>query len=112
MSIDTLNKAWKEDKSRFGYQMLLKMGWKEDKGLGKEGTGTTSHIKVKKRHETLGLGMEQTTDSAGMLGWNNTASSFNNVLETLKLQFNNKKDKKSKKKDKTKKSSIISVGIK
>lgn len=31
---DTLNQTWKNDKSRFGYRMLQKMGWKEDKGLG------------------------------------------------------------------------------
>jgi len=107
--MDTLNKKWKDDKSGFGYKMLLKMGWKEDKGLGKNETGSVTHVKVSKREEGLGLGMEQTTDGAGMVGWNATAASFSQVLNTLKEIYSkpevdvdtkkkNKKDKSEKKK--------------
>ena len=56
---DTKNKAWKNDKSRFGFKMLQKMGWKEDKGLGKNDSGSVASIKVSKRAEGLGLGMEK-----------------------------------------------------
>jgi hypothetical protein len=31
--IDTKNQTWKDDKTRFGFKMLQKMGWKEDKGV-------------------------------------------------------------------------------
>ena len=61
---DTLNATWKNDKSRFGFKMLQKMGWKEDKGLGKNESGSVSSIKVSKREEGLGLGMEKLTDGA------------------------------------------------
>lgn len=56
---DTKNQAWKDDKSRFGFKMLQKMGWKEDKGLGKNDSGSVASIKVSKREEGLGLGMEK-----------------------------------------------------
>lgn len=98
------------------------MGWKEDKGLGKHETGSTTHIKAVKREEALGLGMEKSTDGAGDLGWNATASSFNAVLMSLKEAYSNpkskkelkKQEKRDKKKSKSTSSSsqIISVGIK
>ncbi len=108
---DTLNKHWKDDKSAFGYRMLMKMGWKEDKGLGKNETGNVSHLKISKREEGLGLGMEKTTDGAGALGWNATALSFNAVLNTLKEAYgpnsnssgDGEEDESSKKKKKSKK---------
>jgi Pin2-interacting protein X1 len=31
---DPRNTFWASDTSKFGYQMLLKMGWTEGKGLG------------------------------------------------------------------------------
>ena len=30
----TQNKAWAEDKNKFAYKMMVKMGWTEGKGLG------------------------------------------------------------------------------
>ena len=123
---DTLNKRWKDDKSAFGYRMLMKMGWSEEKGLGKNEDGNKQHLKISKRAEGLGLGMENTTDGAGALGWNATATSFNAVLNTLKEAYGptatkekSKKAKKAKKESKEKKKPkdkkdipIISVGMK
>ena len=104
---DTLNKQWKNDKSGFGFRMLQKMGWSEDKGLGKNETGMVSHLKVKAREQGLGLGVEG-IDVAGNKGWAETTSSFNAVLDILKSSYNGnekekKKDKKEKKRKKEKK---------
>lgn len=106
--IDTLNKHWKDDKKRFGYKMLLKMGWDSEKGLGKDGEGVVSHIKVKKREEGLGLGMEKEIDGAGLNAWSQTTSNFDAVLSALKETYKTT-EKKSKS---SKKAPIISVGIK
>ena len=117
---DTLNKHWKNDKSAFGYRMLQKMGWTEDKGLGKNETGIVDSLKVKKREAGIGLGSEATTDGAGNRGWSYTAQSFDSVLNLLKEEYkNDKKDKKEKKEKKEKREKrekknlpIISVGMK
>ena len=103
---DTLNSAWKNDKSRFGFKMLQKMGWKEDKGLGKNDDGITANIKAKKREAGLGLGVELSTDDAGNKGWNETATSYNEVLQMLNQSY--KRDKITTKKTRTK----ISCGMK
>ncbi len=106
--IDTLNKNWKNDKTGFGFKMLQKMGWNEDKGLGKNETGMVTSIKVKKREMGLGLGGEENIDHAGNKAWSATSASFNSVLDVLKATY-----KKKPTKDKPKKSiNHISVGMK
>ena len=42
------------DTSRFGYQMLTKMGWQSGKGLGAKEDGSTTHVKSVKRRDNLG----------------------------------------------------------
>ncbi|CAN0437122.1 unnamed protein product, partial [Hapterophycus canaliculatus] len=68
---DTLNQAWKNDKSKFGLKMLQKMGWTEGKGLGKHEDGVSEHVKVAKKSNNLGLGA--THDSSGAAGWASAA---------------------------------------
>eukprot|EP00601_Ochromonadales_sp_CCMP2298_P028451 CAMPEP_0173346318 /NCGR_PEP_ID=MMETSP1144-20121109/12498_1 /TAXON_ID=483371 /ORGANISM="non described non described, Strain CCMP2298" /LENGTH=182 /DNA_ID=CAMNT_0014293613 /DNA_START=342 /DNA_END=890 /DNA_ORIENTATION=- len=116
---DTLNKQWKESKSNFGFRMMQKMGWKEDKGLGKNESGIVDNVKISKRESGLGLGMEETVDGAGNRAWSDTANSFNAVLEVLKASYCVKKKSKKEKegregKEKRVKKSApsISVGMK
>ncbi|CUG86432.1 Hypothetical protein, putative [Bodo saltans] len=67
-------------------QMAL-MGWKEGQGLGKEGTGISSYVRVQKRDPKLqsGLGHE-----AGKSGSDNSDMGFDALLSTMAK----KKDKK------------------
>lgn len=106
---DTLNQAWKNDKSKFGLKMLQKMGWTEGKGLGKREDGVSEHVKVAKKSNNLGLGA--THDASGAAGWASAAVSFNGVLEALGKAYGGdgaaaagrkkrKGDKKAKKKSK------------
>ena len=99
---DMLNATWKNNTSRFGYKMLQKMGWNEDKGLGKNESGAVSAIKLKKREDGVGLGVEKMTDGAGARGWSQTANGFSSVLDALKATYGTtaKKDKDKKKKRK------------
>ena len=91
--------------------MLQKMGWKEDKGLGKEESGMVDSIKIQKREIGIGLGMEGTTDRAGK-GWSETANSFNAVLDILKQSYSKEKSKKNKVKKSSSDIPNISVGMK
>lgn len=59
------------------------MGWSEDKGLGKDENGSQAPIKVTKKDNSQGLGMQQ--DAAGNLSWSSTTSSFNDVLNLLQV---------------------------
>lgn len=80
--IDTQNQAWANDKSKFGYKMLQKMGWKEGKGLGLKENGMTEHLRFKKKTSAGGLG----TSAASIDAWKGpakVASGLNDVLSKL-----------------------------
>jgi hypothetical protein len=64
--------------------MLKKMGWSEDKGLGKDENGSQRALKVSKKDDMLGLGMK--ADNAGNLAWNATTSSYNEILNMLQVR--------------------------
>lgn len=79
---DTRNQTWAEDKSKFGYRMLQKMGWNEGKGLGVKEDGVTQHVRVKKKNTNTGIGAEK---SAAKL-WEKpgqVAGGLNDVLARL-----------------------------
>lgn len=54
--LDTQNKAWAEDKGKFGYRMLEKMGWSDGKGLGAREDGMTQHLRARKKRDAAGIG--------------------------------------------------------
>ncbi|KDO33326.1 hypothetical protein SPRG_02134 [Saprolegnia parasitica CBS 223.65] len=76
------NKAWAADTSKFGYQMLMKMGWKAGKGVGKDLQGTATHVTIQKRSESLGLGCS--LKQSEVTGWSSTSGNFADVLSNLK----------------------------
>ncbi|KAK2078469.1 hypothetical protein QBZ16_003309 [Prototheca wickerhamii] len=71
-------------KESAGYKLLASMGWKEGEGLGAEGQGIKSHIRVKKNFENWGVGAVESADrsrdwSAGMLEFHRVLSSLSEV---------------------------------
>lgn len=79
------NMAWAADTSKFGYKMLVKMGWAAGKGVGKELQGQATHVKIARRSENLGVGCS--LKQAEVQGWSSTATSFADVLKTLNKTY-------------------------
>lgn len=69
------------DKNAYGYRMLIKMGWKEGTGLGKYGTGLKTHIRVSKKSDVYGLGIDD-SDKANK-SFVSTESNYNELLRRL-----------------------------
>jgi Pin2-interacting protein X1 len=101
----TLNEASSApiSSSSFASKQMAKMGWTEGTGLGKNRDGMVSHIKVKKREENMGLGVEkERTRLLGKEGmwWSANVSETLFRLQQQKSSSDDKKSKKSKKKGK------------
>lgn len=54
LAADPQNTTWKSDTSKFGYKMLTKMGWREGQGLGRNEDGSTEHLAVQFKADTVG----------------------------------------------------------
>lgn len=66
--------------SEFGKKILEKYGWKEGEGLGKNKTGITDVVQVKRREENKGLGKEEKTEKWNDKWWEN---SYDNILKNI-----------------------------
>jgi len=78
-SHDPRNTNWSNDKTKFGYQMLTKMGWSEGNGLGLNLSGNVSHIKVNKRGSNAGVGLKKSHED----DWIGHQDDFNALLNSL-----------------------------
>merc|ERR1711977_39738 len=78
-SQDPRNTNWSNDKTKFGYQMLTKMGWSEGSGLGADLSGNTSHIKVNKIGSNAGVGLKKSHED----DWIAHQDDFNSLLSAL-----------------------------
>ena len=82
--------------SVFARRQMEKMGWEEGKGLGKNETGISKHIKAVKRDDSSGLGLESAQAAEQPDNWWHDAFSKN--LKTFSSSSGGKK-KRSKKRD-------------
>eukprot|EP01112_Ceratiomyxa_fruticulosa_P024157 TRINITY_DN966_c0_g2_i1.p1 TRINITY_DN966_c0_g2~~TRINITY_DN966_c0_g2_i1.p1 ORF type:complete len:113 (-),score=15.58 TRINITY_DN966_c0_g2_i1:42-380(-) len=82
-SMDPNNIRWSSDKSKFGYQMLLKMGWKEGGGLGADGSGSPNFVTVSKKDDNLGVGAKHNSSD----NWLEDSASYQSILEELNKKY-------------------------
>ncbi|XP_073529988.1 PIN2/TERF1-interacting telomerase inhibitor 1 [Phyllobates terribilis] len=78
-SVDPRNSAWSNDETKFGQKMLEKMGWSKGKGLGAQEQGSTEHVKVHVKNNTLGLGAASNHED----NWIAHQDDFNQLLAEL-----------------------------
>lgn len=69
------------DANKFGAAYLQKLGWSAGTGLGTEGDGRTTHIKVEQKLDMLGIGAAHQRDPNG-LAWKQNRD-FENLLKRL-----------------------------
>ncbi|KAG5645428.1 hypothetical protein DXG03_006252 [Asterophora parasitica] len=72
--------------AKFGSSYLSKFGWDASKGLGVDGEGRTSHIKVSHKLDMLGIGAAHQMDPNG-IAWKQNKD-FENLLKRLNAQEN------------------------
>lgn len=80
--LDTQNMHWANDKSKFGYRMLQKMGWSEGKGLGVKEDGKVEHVRLRKKTGNQGVGARSTVSDAWKIP-GKVAEGLNDVLARL-----------------------------
>ncbi|XP_075057307.1 PIN2/TERF1-interacting telomerase inhibitor 1 [Mixophyes fleayi] len=78
-SVDPRNSTWSKDESKVGQKMLEKMGWSKGKGLGAKEQGSTEHIKVQVKNNTMGLGASVNNED----NWVAHQDDFNQILAEL-----------------------------
>ncbi|KAF9460761.1 hypothetical protein BDZ94DRAFT_885770 [Collybia nuda] len=64
--VDPRNLTWADDAAKFGSNYLSKFGWDSSKGLGIDGDGRKSHIKVSHKLDLLGIGAAHQKDPSGI----------------------------------------------
>lgn len=67
------------DQSKFGFRMLMKMGWAPGKGLGVNEDGNQEHVKIRLKEDNLGLGANKKTSD----NWLDNTDSFSRLLADL-----------------------------
>ncbi|THH30859.1 hypothetical protein EUX98_g3309 [Antrodiella citrinella] len=80
---DPRNLSWADDANKFGTAYLQKLGWAEGSGLGSNGDGRVSHIKVSQKLDMLGIGAAHQKDPNGV-AWKQ-----NKDFESLLRRLNN-----------------------
>jgi Pin2-interacting protein X1 len=98
--------------SAFALKQMEKMGWTEGQGLGKDGDGIKTHIKIKKREDATGLGAEKIDEPA--MGadnwWHDAFSSSAKIFKHAGSSEKEKKKKEKKEKKTAKKKKLINGG--
>lgn len=59
------------------------MGWQEGEGLGKEKQGITEHVRVSKKKDNSGVGVDAQQKAAS--NWTFNTTTFDNILKNLKV---------------------------
>ncbi|TYZ65502.1 hypothetical protein PybrP1_008073 [[Pythium] brassicae (nom. inval.)] len=108
------NEAAAADVSAFARRQMEKMGWTEGKGLGKAEQGVVTHVRVQKREEFMGVGVEKLKVEEQKNQW--WYNAYDKIANKIKIAADTDDDdeeedgdsaKKSKKKSKKSKKKAV-----
>lgn len=83
--------------SEYAKKLMMKMGWKEGNGLGKNQHGNTDCVQVKRREDNLGLGKKTFGGPTNWKDewWNDAYNNSIKKLNVLPEKFRGKKQEDS-----------------
>ncbi|KAL2632333.1 hypothetical protein R1flu_017019 [Riccia fluitans] len=71
-------------KESAAFRLMQQMGWQEGLGLGKDNQGMKSHIRVSKKSDNSGLGID--AKAKAQANWALNTHAYDSILKNLKVQ--------------------------
>ncbi|BBN09636.1 Pin2-interacting protein X1 [Marchantia polymorpha subsp. ruderalis] len=71
-------------KQSAAFRLMQQMGWEEGNGLGKDLQGMKSHIRVSKKSDTSGIGLD--AKAKAQANWALNTHAYDSILKNLKVQ--------------------------
>ncbi|KAG6542823.1 hypothetical protein Mapa_015727 [Marchantia paleacea] len=71
-------------KQSAAFRLMQQMGWEEGHGLGKDLQGMKSHIRVSKKSDTSGIGLD--AKAKAQANWALNTHAYDSILKNLKVQ--------------------------
>ena len=80
---DPRNTKWSNDKNRFAFKLMQKMGWQEGQGLGMDARGQLEHVRIEQKQDLLGIGAKKDNSE----NWLENTDAFNQLLASLNQEY-------------------------
>lgn len=80
------------EKTSAAFKLMMQMGWEEGTGLGKNKQGITTHVRVSKKNDTAGVGINDAKKAGA--DWTVNTAVYDTILKNLNVQASGLKEAK------------------